>query len=85
MADFSNTTWVEQSTGLDIAIGPVQIVTRNCVISVRPTVFEDRDFRVYPIEGVEGSRLFALTTDFDETGLDGYVAEGILIPVPVAP
>lgn len=82
MADFSNTTWIEQSTGLTIAIGPVQIESRNCVISVGPTTFADIDFRVYPIAGVEGSKLFADTTDFDESGLDGYVAKGLLIPVP---
>lgn len=85
MADFSNTSWVEQSTGLTIAIGPVQIDTRSCVISVGPTTFADIDFRVYPIAGVEGSKLFATAAAFDESGLDGYVAKGLLIPVPVAP
>ena len=82
MADYSNTSWVEQSTGLTIVIGPVQIDTRSCVISVGPTTFADVDFRVYPIEGVEGSALFRDTADIDESGLDGYVAKGLLIPTP---
>ena len=82
MADFSNTSWVEQSTGLTIVIGPVQIVTRSCVISVGPTTFADVSFRVYPIEGVEGSALFAGTSAFDESGLDGYVARGLILPSP---
>ena len=82
MADFSNTTWIEQSTGRTIAIGPVQIATRNCVIGVGPTTFADVDFRVYPIAGVEGSKLFANAADFDESGLDGYVGKGLLIPIP---
>jgi len=82
MADFSNTSWVEQSTGLTIVIGPVQIVTRSCVISVGPTAFADVDFRVYPVDAVEGSALFAGTADIDESGLENYVAKGLLIPVP---
>ena len=46
MADYSNQTWIEQATGLDIVIGPVQVETRSVVISVLPTVHEDRVFRV---------------------------------------
>jgi|TARA_R110000823_G_scaffold237257_2_gene362812 hypothetical protein len=82
MADFSNTSWVEQSTGLTIVIGPVQIETRSCVISVGPTTFADVDFRIYLIEGVEGAKLFATAAAFDESGLDSYVVRGLLIPVP---
>lgn len=80
MADFSNTSWVEQSTGLTIAIGPVQIDTRSCVISVGPTTFADVDFRVYPVDAVDGSVLFRDTTDIDESGLENYVAKGLLVP-----
>tara|TARA_R110000868_G_scaffold11289_6_gene55218 strand:- start:4267 stop:4515 length:249 start_codon:yes stop_codon:yes gene_type:complete len=82
MADYSNTSWVEQSTGLTIVIGPVQIVTRSCVISVGPTTFADVDFRVYTVDGVEGSALFATAATLDESGLGGYVAKGLLIPIP---
>ena len=82
MSDFSNTSWVEQSTGLTIVIGPVQIDTRSCVTSVGPTTLADVDFRVYHVEGVEGSALFAGTAAYDESGLDGYVAKGLLLASP---
>ncbi len=76
MADYSNETWIEQATGLDIVIGAVQEETRNAVISVRPTVREDRVFRVYPIAGVAGSTLFADESIWDESAITGFVATG---------
>ena len=82
MADYSNQTWIEQATGLDIVIGPVQEETRSVVISERPTVHEDRVFRVYPIAGVAGSTLFADEAIWDESGITGFVADGVLLPQP---
>ena len=82
MADYSNQTWIEQATGLDIVIGPVQEETRNAVISVRPTVREDRVFRVYPIAGVAGSTLFADEATWDESAITGFIADGVLLTQP---
>ena len=82
MADYSNETWIEQATGLDIVIGPVQEETRSVVISVRPTVHEPRVFRVYPIEGVTGSTLFADEAVWDESAISGFIVDGVLLPQP---
>jgi len=82
MADYSNETWIEQATGLDIVIGPVQEETRSVVISVRPTVHEGRVFRVYPIAGVTGSTLFADDAVWDESAISGFIADGVLLAHP---
>jgi len=82
MADYSNQTWVEQATGLDIVIGPVQEETRSVVISVRPTVHEDRVFRVYHIAGVTGSDLFASEAAWDESAITGFISDGVLLTQP---
>jgi hypothetical protein len=80
MADYSNETWIEQATGLDIVIGPVQEETRSVVISVRPTVHEDRVFRVYHVAGVAGSTSFADEAVWDESAISGFIADGVLTP-----
>tara|TARA_R110002060_G_scaffold25672_4_gene35188 strand:+ start:31 stop:297 length:267 start_codon:yes stop_codon:yes gene_type:complete len=88
MADFSNTSWVEQSTGVEIAIGAVNVIQRECPYRDTfdgPILMGTFDFRTYPIDAVAGSTLFAETVAWDEQGLDGYVERGILIPVPTAP
>ena len=85
MASWANTVWIEQATGLDIVIGPVQEETRSVVISVRPTVHEDRVFRVYHVAGVTGSDLFASEATWDESAITGFIADGVLMPVPTPP
>ncbi len=82
MADYSNETWIEQATGLDITFGPVQEETRSVVISVGPTVHEDRVFRVYHVPAVAGSNLFDSGATWDESAITGYIDAGILLPHP---
>ena len=82
MADYSNETWIEQATGLDIVIGPVQEESRSVVISVRPTVYEDRVFRIYHIAGVTGSTLFAAEATWDESAITGFIADEVLVAQP---